>query len=106
MKTTGWQQHSVRGFLAGAVRKRLELDLQSELVDGRRLYRIIDSGMQTASADGVDRRQALVGAISHVLQPLRKMPQDQPATEAMPLYQQRLGLSLAYQIRRDDRPTC
>lgn len=39
MKTTGWQQHSVRGFLAGVVRKRLKLKLNSK-VDGIRVYRI------------------------------------------------------------------
>ena len=37
---TGWQQHSVRGFLAGVVRKRLKLDLQSTVVDGVRVYRV------------------------------------------------------------------
>jgi hypothetical protein len=40
MKTTGWQQHSVRGFLAGVVRKRLKLKLSSKKVDGDRIYRI------------------------------------------------------------------
>jgi Protein of unknown function (DUF3489) len=40
MKTTGWQQHSVRGFLAGVVRKRLKLKLGSKKVDGVRVYQI------------------------------------------------------------------
>ena len=37
---TGWQKHSVRGFLAGTVRKKLKLALISEKVDGIRTYRI------------------------------------------------------------------
>ena len=46
MEATGWQQHSVRGFLAGVVRKRLKLKLGSKKVDGTRVYRIAteDSG--------------------------------------------------------------
>ena len=43
MKATGWQQHSVRGFLAGVVRKRLNLKLSSETVDGNRIYQIKSS---------------------------------------------------------------
>jgi hypothetical protein len=43
MKATGWQQHSVRGFLAGVVRKRLKLKLDSKLVDGERVYRVAAS---------------------------------------------------------------
>ena len=40
-QATGWQKHSVRGFLAGAVRKKLGLTLISEKPDaGPRRYRI------------------------------------------------------------------
>jgi Protein of unknown function (DUF3489) len=42
MHATGWQQHSVRGFLAGVVRKKLGLNLVSAATEGRRLYRITD----------------------------------------------------------------
>jgi uncharacterized protein DUF3489 len=34
------QEHSVRGFLAGTVRKKLKLPLLSEKIDGVRSYRI------------------------------------------------------------------
>jgi hypothetical protein len=46
MQVMGWQQHSVRGFLAGVVRKRLKLNLASEKVDGGRVYRITDGNDQ------------------------------------------------------------
>ncbi len=42
MQATDWQQHSVRGFLAGTVKKKLGFSLtSSKLDDGVRRYRII-----------------------------------------------------------------
>ena len=43
---TGWQQHSVRGFLSGTLKKKRGLDVTSESVDGVRRYRIAERGSQ------------------------------------------------------------
>jgi hypothetical protein len=43
MAATEWQQHSVRGFLAGVVRKKLGLNLVSEQTDKGRVYPIKES---------------------------------------------------------------
>jgi hypothetical protein len=41
MSATGWQSHTVRGAIAGALKKRLGLTVTSEKVDGRgRVYRL------------------------------------------------------------------
>jgi Protein of unknown function (DUF3489) len=50
MKETGWQQHSVRGFLAGVVRKKLKLKLNSKKIDGSRVYRV--DGADSAKQSG------------------------------------------------------
>jgi hypothetical protein len=41
IQATGWQAHSVRGFLSGTVRKKMGLALESvEAPDGVRRYRV------------------------------------------------------------------
>ena len=51
MAVTDWQQHSVRGFLAGVFRKKLGLNLVSEITDKGRVYRIRDGKASSAAAD-------------------------------------------------------
>jgi hypothetical protein len=50
MAATGWQAHSVRGFLAGVVRRKLGLTLRSKKTDGERVYRVIGDGAEPRAA--------------------------------------------------------
>jgi hypothetical protein len=54
MRKTGWQRHSVRGFLAGVVHRRLKLKLSSTKPDGIRVYRI---GGQEAQSAGPSKTE-------------------------------------------------
>ena len=56
MQATGWQQHSVRGFLAGVVRKRLKLKLKSRKVDGERVYHIAGANSGKAARRSSEQR--------------------------------------------------
>jgi Protein of unknown function (DUF3489) len=56
MKATGWQQHSVRGFFAGVVRKRLKLKLGSNKADGKRVYHLARTGGGGPSSRQAERQ--------------------------------------------------
>lgn len=47
MQTTDWQQHSVRGFHAGIVRKKLRLTLISEAAEAGRIYKVTGNAAST-----------------------------------------------------------
>jgi hypothetical protein len=40
MEMTSWQEHSVRGFISGAVKKKLGLTVERVTEDGRTIYRV------------------------------------------------------------------
>ena len=44
-EVTGWLPHSVRGFMAGALRKRFSLSVISEAAETGRVYRIAAPGV-------------------------------------------------------------
>jgi hypothetical protein len=50
MKVTGWQSRSVRGFLAGVVRKKLGINLLSAAGDNGRIYRVKSEGHSKTAA--------------------------------------------------------
>jgi hypothetical protein len=58
MKATGWQPHSVRGFLAGVVRRKLGLALVSEKSDDERVYHIVAGKPATRSKGRSGRKAA------------------------------------------------
>ena len=39
-----WQEHSVRGFMSGTLKKKHGLEVTSQIVDGKRHYRVSDAG--------------------------------------------------------------
>ena len=40
MAATGWQKHSIRGFMAGTLKKKHDLTVVSMKLDGSRTYRV------------------------------------------------------------------
>jgi hypothetical protein len=58
MESTGWQAHTVRGFLAAVVRKKLGLNLESDKTDGERVYRVVGMPDEGAEASTSAQPQA------------------------------------------------
>ncbi len=46
IKATGWQAHSVRGFLSGSLKKKRNIEVSSNMTDGTRRYLIARGGAE------------------------------------------------------------
>ena len=55
MTVTGWQRHSVRGFLSAVVRKKLGLELASDKAGDKRFYRIVTVGARKGTNQSARR---------------------------------------------------
>ena len=58
MKLTGWKRHSVRGFFAAIVRKKLELELRSHKDNGERVYHIVTNKSAKTDVSGASSQAA------------------------------------------------
>jgi hypothetical protein len=54
MEATGWQSHSVRGFLSGKLSKQLGLRVESSRRDGQRVYALIPSAGEESATGMID----------------------------------------------------
>ena len=52
MAETGWQAHSVRGFISGQLIKKMGLTVRSFARDGERVYRILPNAPRKKSGRG------------------------------------------------------
>ena len=52
VKATGWQAHSVRGFLSAVVRNKLGLALESKKFGEERVYRIVAAAAKSKAKSG------------------------------------------------------
>ncbi len=50
-EATGWQLHSVRGFIAGAVKRKLGHTVTTEKLEGQTVYRIAGGSASPTMAD-------------------------------------------------------
>jgi Protein of unknown function (DUF3489) len=68
MRSTGWQSHTVRGFFAAVVRKKLGLRLEPEKADGERVYRIVAGKISVdAAVNPVRSHAAALDRLGRVL---------------------------------------
>ena len=72
MRVAHWEQHSVRGFFAGVMRKKLGLDLRSEKVDGTRLFPLLIAMPRLSAGPPTPSRQEVPAPVCATQYPAGK----------------------------------
>jgi hypothetical protein len=72
MAATGWQAHTCRGAIAGAIKTKLRHTVEANTTDGVRVYRIVSEPVEAAPPSGSSKKGGKAAPAKEAAKPARK----------------------------------